>query len=153
MHLSDRAAAVIAACHRLISHAMRERVSERPILGSPQDLYDYLALTMGHLPVEEFRVLFLANGYRLIADEAMWRGTVDQVHAYPREILRRALQFGAKSLIIAHNHPSGSMRPSAMDRAVTEGLNRACTALDIELLDHLIVTNRGVSSFRELKLL
>ncbi|MBO9579671.1 MAG: DNA repair protein RadC [Sphingobium sp.] len=141
------------ACRELLFHALRERIDERPILGTPRDLRDYLTLVMGYLPVEEFRVLFLANGYRLIADEPMWRGTVDQVPAYPREIVGRALHFGAKSVIIVHNHPSGSAQPSTMDEAVTENIHHACLALGIDLLDHLIITSRGIASFRELGLL
>ena len=134
-------------------HALRERIAARPILATREALYDYLSLTLANLQFEELHVLFLTNGHRLIADELMWRGTVDQVAAYPREVVRRALLLGAKSLVVVHNHPSGDPKPSVEDKALTAAIGRACCTMGIDLLDHVIVARGGTASFRELKLL
>jgi len=82
----------------------------------------------------------------LLAEEAA-RGSVTRVAVYPREIVRRAIALNAAGLIVAHNHPSGSVAPSANDRKLTQTLQDALTLIDVELLDHFVVASNEVFSF------
>ena len=89
--------------------------------------------------VERFHVLYLDRRNRVISDEQLSIGTVDHVPVYPREIIKRALSHNAAALVVAHNHPSGSLTPSSQDRRLTGSLYLACSLMHIRLLDHLVV--------------
>src|SRR3546814_3393709 len=104
---------------------MRSELHDKRITASSRRLIDYLKISMGGLPDETLRVLFFDARQRLIADEQMQRGTIDQVVLYPRIILRRANELDAEALILVHNHPSGDQTPSAADLRVTEQIGRA----------------------------
>ncbi len=82
--------------------------------------------------VEQFRVLFLDNRNRLLADEAQSRGTVNHTPVYPREVVKRALELHATALILVHNHPSGDPAPSRDDLAMTAEIKTAATALGVD---------------------
>jgi DNA repair protein RadC len=75
------------------------------------------------------------------------KGSISRVAVYPREIVRRALTLNAASLIVAHNHPSGGVEPSANDRRLTRVLQDSLALIDVRLLDHLVVTSNEVFSF------
>ena len=96
--------------------------------------------SMGSLPDEVLRILFLDSGHRLIADEQMHRGSVQHLELYPRTIFRRAIEHGATALIIVHNHPSGDPTPSESDIVATRKLSNLGRTLDIEIVDHIVVT-------------
>jgi DNA repair protein RadC len=98
--------------------------------------------------VEQFRVLFLDNRNRLLADEAQQRGTVNHTPVYPREVAKRALELHATALILVHNHPSGDPTPSAEDIAMTREIKAAAATLSIVLHDHVVVGNGRWLSFR-----
>jgi DNA repair protein RadC len=100
----------------------------------------YLILSMGSLPDERLRILFLDGSRRLIADEQMQRGTLSQLTLYPRTIFRRALEHNAAGIILVHNHPSGDPSPSIEDVDATRHLEHIGRALEIELIDHIVVT-------------
>ncbi|QUM70716.1 JAB domain-containing protein [Sphingopyxis granuli] len=100
----------------------------------------YLIASMGSLPEERLRVLFLDPARSLIADEEVQRGSLAQLAIYPRTIFRRALEHNAASIILVHNHPSGDPAPSAEDLSATRRLEEVGRALDVEILEHIIVT-------------
>lgn len=102
---------------------------------------------------EAFRVLFLDKKNQLLADEVMGVGTVDHAPVYPREIVRRALEVGAKALILTHNHPSGDPTPSPADVDMTRQVMAAARVLDIAVHDHVVVGAGKVSSMRSLGLM
>jgi DNA repair protein RadC len=108
---------------------------------------------MARSPNEEFRVLFLDRKNVLIADEVQTKGTVDHAPVYPREIVKRALELSASSLILVHNHPSGDPTPSKADIAMTREITAAAKALGITVHDHLVIGRAGHSSFKALGLL
>ena len=83
----------------------------------------------------------------------MFRGTLTQTSVYPREVAKRALELGAASVILAHNHPSGTAEPSRADEFLTQTLQRALALLDVRVLDHLVVGRGQVVSFAERGLL
>lgn len=140
---------VEAAAQRLA----KTKVMGRPALSSWAALLDYCTAAMARSEKEEFRVLFLDRKNHLIANEVQNRGTVDHTPVYPREIVKRALELGASSIILVHNHPSGDPTPSKADIAMTREVTGAAKALGIALHDHLVIGRGGHSSFKSLGLL
>ena len=94
---------------------------------------------LGHREREIFAAVMLDNRHRLIEYVELFMGTIDGAEVHPREVARQALRLNAAALLVAHNHPSGDVEPSAADRAVTARLKQALALLDIRLLDHVIV--------------
>jgi len=134
-----------------LAHRMaREELLERPLLNSLDKVAKYCRAQMGHSEVEQFRVLYLDQRHALIQDETQQRGTVNEVAAYPREILRRALNLGAVGLVLVHNHPSGNLKPSPGDVEITREIQKAADSVGIALHDHLIVGRNGHVSLREM---
>ncbi|MEI6441227.1 MAG: DNA repair protein RadC [Alphaproteobacteria bacterium] len=131
----------------------REDVAKRTVITSSSQLHAYVRLAMAHESREQFRVLFLDKKNQLIADEVMHQGTVDHAPAYPREILRRALELAASAVILVHNHPSGDPSPSGADISMTREIIDAAKALRIAVHDHLVVGRQGVASFKALGLM
>ena len=118
---------------------LRRRLERLGTLTDPTASSDFVRMRLGGLEHEEFHVVFLDSRHRVIAIEAMFRGTVDGAEVHCREVAKAALARNAAALILAHNHPSGNAEPSAADRAVTARLKQALALLDIRVLDHLIV--------------
>src|SRR5258707_9279108 len=118
---------VEAAAHRLA----KTKVMGRPALSSWSALLDYCTAAMARAQTEEFRVLFLDRKNVLVADEVQNRGTIDHTPVYPREIIKRALELGASSIILVHNHPSGDPTPSKADIEMTREGSAAAKALNI----------------------
>jgi len=127
----------------------RARVTEQPPLSDKARLLDYLTAMLARERIEQFRILFLDEGGRLLADEAQARGTVNHTPVYPREVVRRALDLGAASIVLVHNHPSGDPTPSREDLAMTKQVADACSVLGVTVRDHLIVGNGRWTSFRD----
>lgn len=126
-----------------------ERISAGTLLDTPDNVRDYLRLTLTDPTRERFFCLFLDAGQRLIAARVMFEGTLTQTSAYPREIVRAALDEHAAAVIVAHNHPSGVAEPSGADIQLTRHLGDALAMLDIRLLDHFIVGRDSVYSMAE----
>lgn len=129
---------------RILAH----KVFNQNVIGSWSALLDYLTLTLGNSTIEQFRILFLNKKNVLIADEILGSGTVDQTPVYPREIIKRALFHEATSLILVHNHPSGSSKPSKADIDITARIVEACNSINISVHDHVIITNGEFFSFK-----
>ena len=110
---------------------------------------EYVQLQIGSSEVEIFCVMFLNTQNQLIDFKKMFTGTIDGASVYPREIVREALLLNAKSIIVAHNHPSGILEPSNADKRITRRIIEACNVLDINLLDHILVSKLGAMSFAE----
>ena len=116
---------------------------------SPDLVKDYLLIQLSALESERFDVLFLNSQNKLIEHIPMFYGTIDGASVYPREIVKKALELNASALIIAHNHPSGSLVPSHADKNITNKIKDASKLMDIRLLDHLIVGGMDTYSFAE----
>lgn len=129
-------------------HSLRTQLGQTPILSTSEALTNYLFASMAYNTIEHLRVLFLNSTNRLLRDEVMARGTVNQAPLYPREILKRALEVGATALIVVHNHPSGDPSPCQADVKATAHLIAAARTLDIAVHDHLIVARTGWRSLR-----
>jgi DNA repair protein RadC len=135
---------VQAAAQRLL----RTQVKQMPHIGSWAALIDYCTAQMAYNPIEQFRVLYLDRKNKLIADEEQQQGTVDHTPAYPREVVKRALELNASALIMVHNHPSGDPKPSQADIEMTRKVKDAATAVGLTLHDHVIVSRGGHVSFK-----
>jgi DNA repair protein RadC len=133
--------AALKLAHAAASRLLKGELADKPVLRSWEALTDYLRVAFGHDRTEQFRVLYLDARARLLADEIMGRGTINHAPVYPREIGRRALEVHATTVILAHNHPSGSTEVSRDDIAMTREVRRALQPLGVILHDHLIVTS------------
>ena len=129
----------------------REKIEDKDILTikSKNILLSYLRGEIGHSPREEFKILFLDISNKLIASETLFSGTIDKSAIYPREIVERVIKNRAKSVIFAHNHPSGNISPSKKDIELTQYMYDSLKLLEIRLLDHIIVTKNSYFSFLE----
>jgi len=141
-----------------IVHAAAQRLAKaevlyRPVLSNWDRLMEYLQAVLARERVEQFRILFLDNKNRLLADEAQAKGTVNHTPVYPREVVKRALELHATAIILVHNHPSGDPSPSEDDVVMTKEIKRAASALGVVLHDHIIIGNGQWLSFRKAALL
>jgi DNA repair protein RadC len=138
-------AATLVAVLELARRALAEQLEDKPLIDSPGAVEDYLRLLIGGRGYEVFVCLFLDVRHRLIRTEESTRGSLTRMAVYPREIVRRALMLNAANLIVAHNHPSGAVHPSASDRRLTRVLREAL--VDVQLVDHLIIGTSETFSF------
>ena len=132
---------------------LETKIEGRPILSSWDALGDYLQAAMAHSAVEEVRILFLNAKNMLIANEALWRGSVDEASVHVREVIARAIALGATAIIIVHNHPSGDPSPSQQDIRLTTELVDAGRHMKITVHDHIIVGRNGHASLKGMKLI
>lgn len=126
----------------------RTGVQDQPVLASWQALIDYLTVDMAHLKHERVRVLYLDTRNRLVSDEILSEGSLDEAAIHPREVVKKALDLGAAALILVHNHPSGSPEPSRADIQITSRIAEAARLLGIALHDHVIIGKEGHVSLR-----
>ena len=141
--------AELLAVLELARRAMAQQLKERTVFDSPHTIKHYLQLHLAGRSYEVFAVIFLDAQNRLIALEELFRGTLTQTSVYPREVALRALHHQASSVVLAHNHPSGSVQPSRADEALTQTLKAALALLDVRVLDHIIVAPGQALSMAE----
>lgn len=139
----------LLAVIELARRATAQQLKEREVFQSPETIKFYLQLHLAHKAHEVFAVLFLDAQHRLIAMEELFRGTLCQTSVYPREVVMRALQLDAASVVLAHNHPSGTVQPSRNDEALTQTLKSALALIDVRVLDHVIVAPGSALSMAE----
>jgi len=127
--------AVLEMSRRVLLQKMRKR----DVMNNPDTVKQFLQLQMSAYPQEVFAVVFMDAQYRLLSFQEMFKGTLNQTSVYPREVVKLALEQGAAAVILAHNHPSGDVRPSAADSTLTRTLQTALSMVDVKVLDHIIV--------------
>jgi DNA repair protein RadC len=145
--------AELIAVLELARRAMAQQLKERAVLADPATVKHYLQLHLAARGHEVFAVVFLDAQNRLIAMEELFRGTLTQTSVYPREVALRALHHQASAVVLAHNHPSGTVQPSRADEALTQTLKSALALLDVRVLDHIIVAPGQALSMAEQGLL
>ncbi len=146
-------AALIRLVREMATSVLSERMRSKPFLSSPGAVADYARLRIAGLPHEAFMAIYLNVQNEVIGSEVVNEGTVDQVAVYPRRIIEGALARHAAGVILAHNHPSGYTDPSDEDKRLTDLIRTTARALDIRVLDHLVVGRGGFFSFAEKGLL
>lgn len=145
--------AMLACNEDLILQQAQSIIENRYIRGqqllSSQAVHEYLTFKLAPLEHEVFAILLLDNQHRVLTYQELFRGTLNAVNVYPREIVKLSLQYNAGALILVHNHPSGEPEPSRADRAITQKLKLALDLVDVQVLDHLIVAGTQVVSMAE----
>jgi len=126
-----------------------EDVPVDPKINSSKDIFNILSPLIGDLEHEEFWVLYLNNANKILQKKQISIGGKTGTLVDARIVYRAALEFGATSIILAHNHPSGLIAPSQSDKTLTQKLKAAGMSLDIKLLDHLIITEKNYFSFAD----
>ena len=141
--------AELVAVMELARRAMSQQLKAREVFSSPDAVKQYLQLRLARKTHEVFAVLFLDAQNRLIEMEELFRGTLTQTSVYPREVVQRALKLEAAAVVLAHNHPSGTVQPSRADEALTQTLKAALALIDVRVLDHVIVAPGDALSMAE----
>ncbi len=134
--------------------AVADRYLERKVVSSDTvnnagALFDYLYHSMAGKGRELFKVLFLDAKNRVLGTEVLFEGTLTAGAVYPREVVKKALDYRAASVIFAHNHPSGDPEPSSADYAITRRLVFACMSMGITVHEHLVIGDRRYYSFAD----
>ncbi len=150
------AAAVALQVVRALATLYLQEVSEgAEVFRDPERLGDFWRMRIGALRHEVFAVAYLDSGYRLLRNgvETLQEGTIDRAVVYPRRVVEAALKRQAAALVLAHNHPNGSVEPSEHDKVLTRAIVLAAETIGLRVADHLIVSPQETFSFREAGLL
>ncbi len=126
--------------------------SERPTVQSPQDIANLLQGEMAFLEQEHLRVVLLNTRNRVLSVHEVYKGNANSAMIRPGEVFREAVRANALAIILVHNHPSGDPAPSDDDVQITRQIIDAGKLLDIEVLDHVVLAQRGFVSLKERKL-
>jgi len=145
-------AAAVAAALEIARRFAKPSVPMAPIRES-RDAFSLIQPLLAHLDHEEFWVLCLNNANRVLTSFQLSKGGLTGTLVDVRIILRKALEVGAVGIILAHNHPSGNLRPSKADRQITQKISKASATMDIRVLDHLIVSGAEYYSFADEQLI
>lgn len=128
----------LEAAFELGKRVARQRALSEP-LATPEKIYEFMGPQLHGLTRESLRIVLLDTRHRLVHDEEISLGTINESLAHPREIFRPAISHGAYGFVLVHNHPSGDPTPSEADRALTRRIREAADLLQIHLLDHVII--------------
>ena len=137
---------ILVAAESILAEPFQRKVE----LSSPERTKRFLIHKIAAKGHEVFGVIFLDSKHRVITYEEMFRGTLDSAAVYPREVAKRVLKLNAGAVIMAHNHPSGSVEPSSADIKITASIKQALELVGTRTLDHIIVGGADASSLAEL---
>jgi len=126
---------------------LKEKILDKPVCSSSQEVFDYLYHSMRGLKKEVFKVIYLDSQNRVIETEDLFHGTVDSSVVHIREVIENAIRYKAVSLIFVHNHPSGNPAPSDSDRNLTRDLVMAAGIMGVKVLDHIVIGDNKYYSF------
>ncbi len=143
-----KAITILAACE-LGKRRQQEKAEERPEIATATQVYNHMHPVMQDFDVEEFWVLLLNQNFRLIKKMPIAHGGISEVAVDVRIIIREAVLANATILVVCHNHPSGSIRPSRQDDALTKAIQQACSVMRIHMMDHVIVADGHYYSYHE----
>ena len=147
--IGEAKAVTIAAALEIGRRRRGEEAQKIIKISSSKDVFELLQPTMGELPHEEFWIVYLNNSNKVMHTAQLSKGSITGTLVDVRLVMKRALELGAVALVLAHNHPSGTLVPSKADKQITEKLKNASIALDIKVLDHLIITQNDYFSFAD----
>ena len=151
--LGESSAVALKLIHAAAIKSTQEKIVNQHILSSWRLVLDYCKTRMSHKKTEEFRIIYLDRKNKIITDECHREGTIDNIQIYPREIIKRALNLDASSLVLVHNHPSGDPAPSKADIELTQYLINIARPMGISIHDHLIIGKNGHQSLKSLQLI
>jgi DNA repair protein RadC len=147
--IGEAKAITIAAALELGRRRKLEDAKQLTKITSSRDVFQLMQPILGELPHEEFWILYLNNSNKVLQKNQLSKGGITGTLVDVRLVLKTALEVGAISLILVHNHPSGTLKPSQADKDLTMKLKRASEHLDIKVLDHLIITETNYFSFAD----
>lgn len=139
----------LIAIGEIARRQLRENILGKNVIRDPESVAVYLKRALQDQKIEIFKVLFLNKANAIIAEANIASGTIDEAHVHPREVVRKAIEFHATSLILVHNHPSGRSEPSMEDMHITRKIQSACESISVKILDHIIIGGDSHYSFRE----
>ncbi len=151
--IGEAKAISIAAALELGRRRRAEEAVENMKIGSSSSVFELMQPILGELPHEEFWIIYLNNSNKIIQQDQLSKGGITGTLVDVRLVLKKAIEVGATGLILVHNHPSGTLKPSESDKQLTQKLKRAGASLDIKVLDHLIITEKAYFSFADEALL
>ena len=147
--IGEAKAVTIAAALEIGRRRRGEDAEKITKITSSKSVFELLQPSMGELPHEEFWVVFLNNSNKVLHCSQQSKGSITGTLVDVRLIMKEALEIGAVAIILAHNHPSGTLKPSAADKQITLKIKNAAEGLDIKVLDHLIITRTEYFSFAD----
>ena len=150
--IGENTSVLFVFLRELCNNYLESKAFGTDFVHSPKSVIDYARMKVGSEQNEFFMVLYL-NTKNHVIDYDCQEGTINRAAVYPRNILRRCLDLHAAAVILVHNHPSGLCEPSPADRRLTDSIKKVVETVEIKLLDHIIVSKAGYSSFAELKIL
>lgn len=151
--IGEAKAITIAAAMELGRRRRGEEALEKKKISSSVSVFELMQPIIGELPHEEFWIVYVNNSNKVIQKQLLSKGGITGTLVDVRLVLKNALEVGATGLILAHNHPSGTLKPSEADQQLTKKLKNAAESLDIKVLDHLIITEKAYFSFADENLL
>ncbi|PTM09818.1 MAG: hypothetical protein DA407_04965 [Bacteroidetes bacterium] len=147
--IGEAKAISIAAALELGRRRRGEEALEKKKITSSNSVFELMQPIIGELPHEEFWIVYLNNSNKVIRKNQLSKGGITGTLVDIRLALKTALEVGATGIILAHNHPSGTLKPSEADKQLTAKLSTAAKSLDIKVLDHLIITEKAYFSFAD----
>ena len=147
--IGEAKAITIIAAMELSRRRRSEVTIEKTKVTSSQSIFELMQPVLGELPHEEFWIVYLNNSNRIIQKYQLSKGGITGTLVDVRLVLKNALEIGATAIILVHNHPSGTLKPSQADTNLTQKLKQASESLDIKVLDHLIITEKSYFSFAD----
>jgi len=147
--IGEAKAISIVAAMELGRRRRGEEALQRKKITSSISVFELMQPVIGELPHEEFWIIYLNNSNKVLRKLQLSKGGITGTLVDVRLVMKTALECGATAIILAHNHPSGTLRPSEADRQITQKLKRAGESLDIKVLDHLIITENAYFSFAD----
>ncbi|WP_104735674.1 RadC family protein [Hanstruepera ponticola] len=147
--IGEAKAITIAAAMELGRRRRGEEALHKMKITSSISVFELMQPVLGELPHEEFWIIYLNNSNKVIQKQQLSKGGITGTLVDVRLVLKMALELGATGIILAHNHPSGTLKPSEADKQITQKLKYAGESLDIKVLDHLIITEKAYFSFAD----
>ena len=151
--IGEAKAITIAAALELGRRRRSENALDRKKIKSSKSVFELMQPVIGDLSHEEFWIIYVNNSNKVIQKNQLSKGGITGTFVDIRLALKNALEVGATGIILAHNHPSGTLKPSEADKQLTKKLKTAGESLDIKVLDHLIITEKAYFSFADENLL
>lgn len=147
--IGEAKAITIAAALEMGRRRRGEEAQKIIKIGSSKSVFELLQPIMGELQHEEFWIVYLNNSNKVLHKAQLSKGGITGTIVDVRLVMKQALELGAVGLVLAHNHPSGALKPSIADKRITQKLKQSAEVLDIKVLDHLIITQKEYFSFAD----
>lgn len=132
---------------KMANYLVKQRLKKGRCISSPDQCISYLQTQLQNYEREVFGVIFLDQQHRIIAQEILFKGTINQASVHPREIVKSTLKHNAAAVILFHNHPSGCTTPSTSDDQLTNLIKNTLDLIEVRVLDHLILASSGHFSY------